>query len=65
MGAERSGPLAGSRSCLGPSCLMPFRFQFTKAERELQRFDELYSKCYVARMELRLGLPATGRGFKT
>ena len=35
------------------------------AERQLQRFDELYSKCYVARMELRLGLPATGQGFET
>ncbi|CAK9047520.1 unnamed protein product [Durusdinium trenchii] len=32
-----------------------------RAQRELQHFDELFERCYVVRMELRLGLLASGR----
>ena len=32
-----------------------------QAQRELQHFDELFERCYVVRMELRLGLLASGR----
>jgi hypothetical protein len=31
-----------------------------KAAQEVDHFDQHFERCFVARMEVRLGLPATG-----